>query len=307
MAAKNPEPTYVNLDKRVSFISEQASVGYAQLDSQLADETKKLDSDETTITCAISLETPYDLKQYFSWIAIPSGNRLLPKIYSVKGLKTYLEVSNANGSPDPNRILQSLKHMTTRVNRYLELPESIQNIPATEMNSEFKMNSLRKLIDIWINGKRDDYLEKLSVVFSIGLWFDLEYIHRIDQSQSEEKLIKLGRQPKTFIIRKSSVSSEDNEGDCTVFTISHVLTDGNIYDTRIVDVHGVGLYCVTRTYNKKIVSYNPGLSLGTNNMRIILSALNHRPPTFACFTDLLISFAENDYIDLSKIVRADQV
>lgn len=292
-----------SIDKRKSFISEQATNSYTQVGLQLANETKITDSSEATILCAISLETPYDLKQYFSWIAIPSGNRLPPKIYSLNGLKMYLDASDAFNNPDPVRILPSLKHMKTRVNRYLSLPENIKSIPASDVNLEFKTKLLNQLLQTWLEGKRDDNLEKMGILLTIGLWFDAGYIQCLNFKEAETCLTKAGKIPKSFIIRKSSLSDDKGAGDCTVFTISHVLDNGDIWNVRILDVHGVGLYCITYPFEKKIASYYIGDTVATSDMRTALELLKYVPPTYACFTDLLIDFADKKFIDLSRLLK----
>jgi hypothetical protein len=76
-------------------------------------------------TCTLSLADPKEIKEYFKWIAVPSGQGG-DHLYSVDGFREY--ISSLNGQsiiPDPMRNHANLNFMMTRLNRLIDHLEMI--------------------------------------------------------------------------------------------------------------------------------------------------------------------------------------
>lgn len=253
------------------------------------------------IVCPISLSTPVDDNRLFNWLFIPIGNNLY-HTYKLDDFKTYFDSFNGD-VPDPQKTLVRLNHMKTRMTRQLNLHENIKNLKHSEINDEYRKQILCEVLDSWANDKQLDNIAKSKMLLVNLKTF--EELGLISSSKANiDNIVKVFHSPGLitngyFLLRFSSLSKENNDGDFTIFTLSYVEKNGAyINNTRFLSLHGVGVYHLTgKVYNEEI----PVDVLNSGNMKKFLEHITI-PPEYACVLDMLQVYINSGLVDPKKFI-----
>ena len=258
---------------------------------------EEADEENKKIVCPISLSTPVDDDILFNWLFIPIGNNLY-HTYKLDDFKAYFD-SFIGHVPDPQKTLVRLNHMKTRMMRQLNLHEDFKKIKHGEINDTYRKQILREILDSWANEKQIDDITK-SKMLSVNLktFDELGLISVANINNIVSIFVLCGMNVGSFLIRFSSLSKDNNDGDFTIFTISYVEKNKKIIENvRFLSLHGVGLYYLT----EKVYSGIPVDVLNSGNIKKILEYIT-MPPKYACVLDMLQAYIDAGLLNPKKFI-----
>jgi hypothetical protein len=284
-----------------SFISNEVN-SYMALANTLVIESKEPLS---TIKCPLSHLEPSDSSYYLDWVYVQLLNGIKVP-YSVDSLFEYIK--DKCQVDDPLRSLKYLNHMVRRVRHIASLPSEIrQDIRVND--EKFLLNVLADIYQGW--KMRNYNLENLSIIdetyneynygimLNISLWEKLKLLH---VNVGADDVNRYLTEDKSFLLRKSSISEVVSENSpLTVFTLSHMYRK-KIYNIRFYQLHGVGIYALTRGCFGIIESYDVPDDVLASDFKRVIEYINYSPPNYVSVLDMLLKLSDEGYIDLSKIV-----
>ena len=320
-----------------SAVSIHAGSMYANFAGSLISDS----SEENKAICPLTLANPAEVTKYFEWITIPSekGKAHSFVIYGESGFANYFNMSLINNNiedtiladdriidarvaddriigarfenkvvADPLRIYPNIYFMKTRLERLMSVSDRYNNLNNDDITPEFKSKILRNYIDNWASEPDQKYTNNdLGIIISLYDMYKFGLIYDgLNSLSGKDELFSRNPIKKSWLIRNSSMSNDSD--NCSVFTIQftymrNITNTLCAFNIRCVSIHGIGIYILTKSIYDDIeaVNISDDIIKTANNIKI-LTAINWKPPQYACIIDLLLDLSNKDYINLNQFV-----
>jgi hypothetical protein len=251
-----------------------------------------------TVVCPITSIDGSEVKSYFEWIKIPYGvGKSHAYILDGEfGLINYLKKTKE----DPQRIFRNLVPIEKRMTWYMKMTPEEKLIQITSI---YRDNLFLNTIEDFKNPPERRGYRNFGVILGLDVFEKYNYIIDVDAGNAG-KLLNIHKDRKPIIIRKSSVSAYNENACFTVFSISY-LANSEVWHVRFVNVHGVGIYLLSR-FTRGDISRTFNIdapNLIDKPIKDVLEQLDYQPPSFVCLTEILEEIEKNGHVNLTNIIR----